>query len=255
MAKLNAIDPESERGPWGSVADTLPDGATEQEWILEGEATRYRLIGEYGHDGRWSGGAGGDRAVQHPDPRRAPARRSVFNGIVVFVWNNVSAGFDGMFAGPPMAAMLQDGYAVVGVSAQSVGVIGERGLASSDPERYGTLSHPGDDYSYDIFTQAVRAVSGRDGSDDVLGGLGVRHVVASGASQSAARLATVHNALHPAGLIDGYHLPVYFGTGTVVDSTAGEAAVPGGSPNWPMQMLLPWHARPPRGPWSAGRSS
>jgi len=236
MAKLNAIDPESERGPWGSIADTLPKGATEQEWILEGEATRYRLIGEYGHDGRWRV----EPAETAPYITRILVERppaSVFNGFVVFVWNNVSAGFDGMFAGPPMAAMLQDGYAVVGVSAQHIGVHGERGLVSSDPKRYGTLSHPGDDYSYDIFTQAVRGVSGRDGSDDVLGGLGVRHVVASGASQSAARLATVHNALHPVGVIDAYHLPVYFGTGTVVDSTAGEAAVPGGSPNWPMHML------------------
>ena len=59
----------------------------------------------------------------------------------------------------------------------------------------------------------------------------------SGGSQSASRLATLHNALHPAGLIDAYHLTVYFGNGTVVDSTAGEAVVPGGTMNWPMRML------------------
>jgi len=234
---LQTIEPELGRGPFGSVADTLPEGATEQEWFLEGEAARYRLTGEYRPDGRWTV----EPAETAPYRsrilvERPPADR--FNGIVVVIWNNVSAGFDGMFAGPPMASVLQDGYAVVGVSAQSVGVTGERGLAASDPERYGTLSHPGDDYSYDIFIQAVRAASGRSGADDVLGGLAVRHVVVSGASQSAARLATVHNALHPAGLIDGYHLPVYFGAGTVVDSTAGEAAVPGGSRNWPMRMLL-----------------
>jgi hypothetical protein len=61
--------------------------------------------------------------------------------------------------------------------------------------------------------------------------------VASGASQSAGRLATLYNALHPAGLIDAYHLPLYFGNGTVVDSTAGEAALPGPSGNWAMRML------------------
>ncbi len=236
MAKLMAIDSALGSGPWGTTADTLPTGATEQEWLLEGEATRYRLVGEYSHDGRWTVEPAETASyltrilVECP-----PASR--FNGIVVVVWNNVSAGFDGMFAGAPTPVMLQDGYAVVGVSAQYVGVHGERGLVSSDPKRYGTLHHPGDDYSYDIFTQAVRTVSGRNGADDVLSGLGVRYVVASGASQSAARVATLHNALHPAGEIDAYHLPVYFGAGTVVDSTAGEAAVPGGSANWPMHML------------------
>jgi hypothetical protein len=235
MAKLQAIDPKLGHGPWGSVADTLPEGATEEEWLLEDEATRYRLVGEHRTDGLWSV----EPAETAPYRTRIlvecpPADR--FNGFVV-VWNNVSAGFDGMFAGAPTATMLEDGYAVVGVSAQYVGVHAERGLVSSDPERYGTLSHPGDDYSYDIFTQAVRVASGRNGADDVLGGLGVRRIVVSGASQSAARVATLHNALHPAGLIDAYHLPVYFGNGTVVDATAGEAAVPGGSPNWPMRTL------------------
>jgi hypothetical protein len=236
VAKLTAIDSELGRGPWGTVADTLPAGSTEQEWLLEGEATRYRLVGEYNADGRWSV----EPAETAPYITRFLVERppaSAFNGFVVVVWNNVSAGFDGMFAGAPTAAMLQDGYAVVGVSAQYVGVHGERGLVSSDPERYATLNHPGDDYSYDIFIQAVQVISGRNGADDVLGGLEVRYVVASGASQSAGRLATVHNAIHPAGVIDAYHLPVYFGNGTVVDSTPGESAVPGGSSNWPMRML------------------
>ena len=170
MPKLLTIDAEVGRGPWGSVADTLPGGATEQEWILEGEASRYRLVGEYGHDGRWS--------VEPAESAPYGVRLLVecpladrFNGVVVVNWNNVSAGFDAMLAGPPTARMLKDGYAVIGVSAQYLGVQGERGLVLSDPERYGTLGHPGDDYSYDIFTQAVRVISGRHGADDVLGGL------------------------------------------------------------------------------------
>jgi hypothetical protein len=236
MTKLTAIDRESGRGPWGAVADTLPEGATEQEWLLEGEATRYRLIGEYSPDGRWTV----EPAETAPYRTRILVERppaSAFNGYVVVVWNNVSAGFDGMFAGAPTAAMLQDGYAIVGVSAQHVGVHGESGLVASDSERYGTLNHPGDDYSYNIFIQATQSVSVHEGVDDVLDGLDVRFIVASGASQSAARLATVYNALHPAGLIDAYHLPVYFGSGTVVDSAIGEDGMPGGSPNWPMRML------------------
>jgi Alpha/beta hydrolase domain len=236
MVKRQAIDPGLGGGPWNSVADTLPEGATEQEWILEGKASRYRLIGEYRPDGQWSAEA----AETAPFRTRILVERPAadrFNGFVVVVWNNVSAGFDGMFAGSPTAVMLHDGYAVVGVSAQSLGVHGERGLISSAAERYSTLSHPGDDYSYDIFAQAVRAASGRDGTDAILGDLSVHHVVASGASQSAGRLATMHNAFHQPGLIDAYHLPVYFGNGTVVDATGGEAVVPGGSTNWTMRML------------------
>ena len=225
------------RGPFGGVAADLPDGATEQEWLLEGEATRYRLVGEYTSDGRW------DALPEESAPYRTrflvelpPADR--FNGTVVVVWNNVSAGFDGMFAGAPTPTMLADGYAVVGVSAQQIGIHGDHGLIASDPGRYGALLHPGDDYSFDIFTQVARAIANRNGiGSDVLEGLPVRHVVASGASQSAGRLATLFNALHPAGLIDAYHLPLYFGNGTVVDSTAGETAFPGSSGNWAMRML------------------
>ena len=231
------IDADVGNGAWGSVADTLPAGATEREWLLDGEATRFRLVGDYRADGKWQ-----------VEPEETAAFRTrvlvelppadQFNGIVVVVWNNVSAGFDGMFAGAPTDVMLRDGYAVAGVSAQYVGVQGDRGLVNADPERYGTLHHPGDDYSYDIFVQATRAISGRGSErNDLLGGLAVRFVVASGASQSAGRLATLHNAFHPAGLVDAYHLPVYFGNGTVVDSTAGEDAIPGGSPNPAMRML------------------
>ncbi len=234
---LKPIDPLLGLGPWGSAIDTIPSGAREQEWFLEGEATRYRLVGNYSFNGRWNVEPAEKVPyrtrilVEHPSPDR-------FNGIVVCIWNNVSAGFDGTFAGVPVATMLEDGYALIGVSAQYVGVHGERGLVVSDSERYGVLSHPGDNFSYDIFTQAVRfAVKPDNAEGGVLNGLAIRHVVASGASQSASRLATLYNALHPAQLIDAYHLPLFFGNGTVVDSTDGERAVPGGSPNWPMRML------------------
>lgn len=199
--------------------------------------TRYRLVGEYSFNGRW------DVQPEEAAPYRTRLvvelpRVDRFNGIVVVVWNNVSAGFDGMFAGVPTPTMLDDGYAVVGVSAQYVGVQGDRGLVATDPVRYGALLHPGDNYSFDMFTQAVRVIANRDGAgSDILGGFPVRHVVASGSSQSAGRLATLYNALHPAGLIDAYHLPLYFGNGTVVDSTGGEAVLPGPSGNWAMRML------------------
>ena len=100
------------------------------------------------------------------------------------------------------------------------------------------LSHPGDDSPTTSSVQRLQALQSMKVFDGCgLDGLDVRFVVASGASQSAARLATVYNALHPAGVIDAYHLPVYFGSGSVVDSTIGEEGLPGGSPNWAMRML------------------
>ena len=89
------------------------------------------------------------------------------------------------------------GYAWVGVSAQSVGVNGfpgpqAAGLKQWDPERYGSLDHPGDTYSYDIFSPAGRVV-GPDrakSANDPMGGLVVKRLVAAGASQSAGRLRT-----------------------------------------------------------------
>ena len=54
------------------------------------------------------------------------------------------------------------GYAVVAATVQRVGVTGfptnSQGLAAWDPERYGSLSIPTDEASYDIFTQVARAV-------------------------------------------------------------------------------------------------
>jgi hypothetical protein len=79
------------------------------------------------------------------------------------------------------------------------------------------LSIESDDYSYDIFTQAARVI-GRDrprGPVDPLGGLDVRHLVAQGGSQSAGRLATYVNAVHPvAHAFDAYLLTIYFGSGS-----------------------------------------
>ena len=71
-------------------------------------------------------------------------------------------------------------------------------LKTSDPTRYESLHHPGDDYSYDIFTQAGRVLDPhRPRELDPWGGLDVRHVVAAGGSQSAARLAGYLNGVQP----------------------------------------------------------
>lgn len=56
----------------------------------------------------------------------------------------------------------------------------------------------------DIFSQALQAIR-RPQGEDPLGGLKIRHVLATGRSQSAFRLVTYINAFHPlARLADGY---------------------------------------------------
>ncbi len=99
-----------------------------------------------------------------------PVDRARFNGTVLVEWLNVSGGIDApavwMMA---HREMVRAGYAYVAVSAQRVGVEGgtnlmgmDMSLKSQDPQRYAALCHPGDAFSYDIFSQAGRIV--RDGS-------------------------------------------------------------------------------------------
>src|SRR4029079_360079 len=95
--------------------------------------------------------------------------------------------------------LIRDGYAWVGVSAQAVGL---NATKTSDPVRYATLSHPGDSFSYDMFSQAGQAVRS---NPMILGGLEPKHVLGVGESQSAGRLVTYLNGVAPtAHAYDGY---------------------------------------------------
>jgi hypothetical protein len=192
-------------------------GYREDEFFIEGIASRFAPSpgDELGWDGRWP---------VHPvetAPYKTrllvvrPEDPAAFNGTVVICWINVSAGYDG-FRGGDSLEILEGGYAYVAVSAQRVGIHGDQGLISWDQQRYGSLAIPSDDYSFDIFTQVARALSReRERTPvDPMGGLAVRNLVAQGASQSAGRLATYLNAVQPlAGVIDGFILSLYFGTG------------------------------------------
>ena len=116
-------------------------------------------------------------------------------------WFNVTAGIDSIPAWSALwPEIVREGGVWVGVSAQRVGVEGGAGstapflvLKNADPDRYGVLNHPGDNYSYDIFSQAGAAVWRQ--SETILGGLTPEFVLATGQSQSASRLTTYANAL------------------------------------------------------------
>jgi hypothetical protein len=128
----------------------------------------------------------------------------------------------------------------VGVSAQRVGVHGLPGteqfaLRGWDPERYGTLDHPGDDFSFDIYTHAARSIG-----PAMWGGAEPRKLVASGGSQSAMRLRTFANAIQPMErLFDGFLFVVDFGAGALPDTRDVDPATTS------MKYLRAFRIRPP----------
>ena len=200
--------------------DLKSRGYLEEEFFLDGTATTFKLApgSSMSWDGRWQA----EKAASVPFRTRLlvyrPADPARFNGTVIVSWNNVTAGYE-LFGGES-AEILDGGYAFVGATVQRVGVHGfpqnNQGLAAWDPQRYGSLSIPTDDASFDIFTQVAQAVGAKRSRSgiDPLGGLDVRKVIGLGASQSAARLATYVNAIHPlVRAFDGYLLQIYFGRG------------------------------------------
>jgi hypothetical protein len=101
--------------------------------------------------------------------------------------------------------LMREGFAVVHVSAQAAGICCTPLTPKIwDPVRYEALSHPGDDYAFDMFSQVARAIRAPHGIDP-LGGLQVERVLAAGQSQSASRLYSyVTQVQSGAGVIDGF---------------------------------------------------
>jgi hypothetical protein len=197
-------------------------GYTQSEFFVSGAAASFTPAADLGPDGRWQVSP----AATAPYTTRIVVNRPVdparFNGTVVVEWLNVSAGLD---VAPDWIyahnELIREGYAWVGVSAQAIGVSADK---AGDPARYASLSHPGDSYSYDIFSQAGQAVRGSAAT--VLGGLRPRAVLAEGESQSAFRLTTYLNAVQPlAHVYDGF-LVHSRGGGSAPLSQAPRADVP-----------------------------
>jgi hypothetical protein len=134
---------------------------------------------------------------------RRPADPRRFNGTVVVEWLNVTSGYDFEASWVEVRReLLRRGYAYVGVTAQ---LVGAGALKAVDPVRYAALVHPGDEYSYDIFSQAAKALRAPVGANP-MGGLRTRHVLAIGESQSGITLTTYVNAVYPKvePVIDGF---------------------------------------------------
>ena len=191
-------------------------GYVEEEFFISGEATAYAPVGLLGEDGMWEVQPATTAPYTTRILVRRPADPADASGVVGVEWFNVSAGQD---ADPDFGflhpEMLEAGDTWVGVSAQFAGVDGPglgiaiegvtaTPLKTADPTRYGPIVHPGDAYSYDIYSQAAQAIRRTNGVDP-LGGGPAGDVVALGESQSAGRLATYINAVHPlADIYDGF---------------------------------------------------
>ncbi len=201
---------------------TPPDlqrvGYVQHEFAAAGTATSYKLVGNLTPDGRWTFVPDTSAPYRTRVLVRAPARASAFSGTVIVEWLNVSGGVD---AGPEWTSLSEEivraGDAWVGVSAQRIGVEGGpvlvsvqgvpgaesagKGLKAIDPARYSTLAHPGDGYSFDIFTQVARAI----GMGAGLNGIRPHSIIAAGESQSAFALVTYINGVQPLGhVFDGF---------------------------------------------------
>ena len=174
---------------------------------------------------------------------RRPLDPDVFSGKVVVNWQNVTRGFE---MGAPPPDLVDLGLAWVGVSAQRVGHVGfptaeAVGLKGWDPERYGALEHPGDDFSFDIFTQAARVVGSRRHMTplevDPMGGLPVTKVIATGTSQSALRLRSYIDAVQPvARVFDGFFLTLDVGLGAMLDTSEVPSQAPLAIPSVPVKI-------------------
>ena len=195
-------------------ASAMPDGYVQEEYLVGGTATRFDAV-DTPDDGAWTATPGDEAEYRTRVIVRRPQAARDFSGTVVVEWFNVSA----IESSPDWAYLSQEigrqGHAYIGVSTQAQGVEGgdtiidvevdqdeaeasgvtadTSGLKNIDPERYGTLEHPGDAYAYDIFNQV--GVAAADGG--LLGDLVPTQVIAVGESQSAFFLSTLANAVHP----------------------------------------------------------
>lgn len=202
--------------------DLAEHGYAETEYVVRGRAPSYR--GSTPTDGRWDLTVDGEAAFATRCVIRRPLSPDSFSGTLVVEWLNVSSGTD---AAPDWTYLadeiVRQGHAWVGVSAQFIGVeggsaaVGDLGLEplKADP-RYVALHHPGDSFSYGIFTAVADALDGAGPLVD----LDVETVLAVGESQSAYALTSYANGVHRlTGLFDGYLI-----------HSRGGAAMPLGEP-------------------------
>ncbi len=197
----HVIEPET-----ALPTDLAAHGYVEQEFFASGTAHAFTATSTPS-DGQWTIEPTAAAGYRTRILVRRPSNPAHFSGTVVVEWLNESAGEsapDWDYLNPEL---MEAGDAWVGVSAQALGVEGGTpilgssvagvgtGLIQQEPQRYGSLHHPGDQYALDMFDQIGLGL--RSGRSSVLGPLRLRHIVAVGESQSAFYLTTFADTLQP----------------------------------------------------------
>ena len=220
--------------------DLAQVGYEQAEYFISGTASAFTSAAPLTTDGMWTATPGVTAAYKTRILIYRPSNPKKFNGTVLVEWLNVSGGVD---SSPDWIGahtqIIRDGFAWVGVSAQYAGVegggglipIADLGLKKVAPLRYGSLVHPGDSFSYDMFSQAAQVVRHPPGPSP-LGTLKLKKVIAVGESQSAMRMVTYIDAIHPlTHLFDGYLVHSRPGTGALAGlSQAPQPSIPGPTP-------------------------
>ena len=191
--------------------DLAEVGYEAREYFYEGTASAFRNLSALENDGLWE-----VEPAEQADYRtrivvHRPINPADFNGSVVVEWLNVTSGFENAPSwGNAHVEFYRRGHIWVALSAQKVGIDGREGslapfhLKGVNPARYGGLEHPGDSFSYDMFSQVTAILRGR-ANVDVLNSMVPDRILAYGESQSAMFMATYANAVQPLyGAFDGF---------------------------------------------------
>jgi len=216
-----------------SEALLAANGYVADEYFFGGTATAYQPAKPLGADGRWKFDASHTAPYTSRMIVYRPESPKDFNGTVYVEWLNLTAGFETSAVYSLVHnELMREGAAWVGVSAQAGGIQGTDaivdvagapagGLKATDPARYGTLTHPGDLYSFDIFSQAGVAAAGDAKGVKPLGELEPKRLIAIGKSQSAFRLVTYVNGVQPiADVYDGFLISSRHRSGAPLGPTA-----------------------------------
>jgi hypothetical protein len=177
-------------------------GYIESEFFFAGTATAY--AGARKPNGFWNARPAASADFRSRLIVRRPQDPSRFSGTVVVEWLNNTTGRDLDASWAPLAdEIVREGHAWVGVSAQQPGV---RVMVAADPQRYGTLDHPGTPFSLDVFTQGARVLTRHSGAAPLVG-LEPEHLIAIGHSQAATFLISYVNGVQPlVDVFDGFLL-------------------------------------------------
>lgn len=210
--------------------DVSTIGYVQEEWFASGTATSYALVGDLGPDGRWNTAPASTSGYKTRIVVRRPGDPSDWNGTVIVEWLNVSGPFEIYAAWSyTWPAMVDAGVVHIALSAQAFGIEGGEsllgdmgrvpGLRETNPERYGSLVHPGDAFSFDIASQ-VGAALRSEAAVAVFGGRPAERLIMSGEGQSSGFLVTYLNAVQPlANVYDGFFVHKRGGSAANLDGS------------------------------------